>query len=361
MAGRIEWVGFQNQSGQNIPPFSIIQARGWQMPDPSGSDVSATTPVINGNQPSGSINPSACYITSSGATAPGGYGVCARPTPTTPLLVALAGPQQDKNDGPFRMCGPAGGGSSSGDTVGGSSGGGSGSGSSWGVTRDFPGFLMVDLPQQGYALVVPSQGPYLGQVPSSAGKPPLGGGTSVNVTVMSDQGGVGIGLEVPTQAVVKVYNRFLTIPLDQTFLFDWTGEGWEVVCAENILLIATINSIGGEMGQQATLALTGEKVAFNNQLGFTLAVNAIVFLQTSLQGPFPYDLVSMVQNGQVVRGVLQGVLNQGGSANITTAGGATIKVFEVLGLNGGNIPAGKNVVAFFNPDTKQFEVIAAGC
>ncbi len=135
-AGRIRWIGFENQSGEDIPPFSIVEASGWQMPDPSGSAVSVTSPMILGDQPEDPINPYACYITGAATVPAGGNGVCARPTFDLPLLVSVSGSQQDPNDAPFRMCGPSNG--------------------SWQATRDTPGFAMVDLPQQGYALVVPS-------------------------------------------------------------------------------------------------------------------------------------------------------------------------------------------------------------
>jgi hypothetical protein len=142
-AARIEWTGFINQSGQDIPPFSVIQAQSWQAPDPSGADssLSATPPLIVGNLPGGSggtgtVDPNFCYITGSGVTPAGSNGVCARPTLSTPLLAAIAGSQTDANDSPYRLVGPVQG--------------------SWQVTRDYPGFAMVDLPQQGYALVVPS-------------------------------------------------------------------------------------------------------------------------------------------------------------------------------------------------------------
>jgi hypothetical protein len=134
-AGRIRWIGFENQSGTDIPPYSIVEASGWQMPDPSGSDVSVTSPIILGEQPGDPINPYACYITGAATVPAGANGACARPTLDLPLLVSVGGSQQDANDAPFRMCGPSNG--------------------SWQATRDLPGFAMVDLPQQGYALVVP--------------------------------------------------------------------------------------------------------------------------------------------------------------------------------------------------------------
>ena len=88
-AGRIRWIGFENQSGQDIPPYSIIEASGWQMPDPSGSDVSVTSPIVLGEQPGDPINPYACYITGAASVPAGGNGVCARPTLDLPLLVSL--------------------------------------------------------------------------------------------------------------------------------------------------------------------------------------------------------------------------------------------------------------------------------
>ena len=88
------------------PPYSIVEASGWQMPDPSGSDISVTSPIVLGEQPGDPINPYACYITGAATVPAGGNGVCARPTLSTPLLVAIAGGETDANDSPYRLVGP---------------------------------------------------------------------------------------------------------------------------------------------------------------------------------------------------------------------------------------------------------------
>jgi hypothetical protein len=213
-AGRIRWIGFENQSGQDIPPYSIIEASGWQMPDPSGSDVSVTSPIVLGEQPGDPINPYACYITGAASVPAGGNGVCARPTLDLPLLVALSGPQQDNNDAPFRLCGPSNG--------------------SWTATRDMPGFAMVDSPQQGYALVVPAFGPYRGQIQ-----------TTINVQ-QSGTVFVITGPKTSEQAskaqIPNVYNPYASLsassgaPIRVTF--DWVGDNngsWELIAANPCL------------------------------------------------------------------------------------------------------------------------------
>jgi hypothetical protein len=288
-AGRIRWIGFENQSGQDIPPYSIVEASGWQMPDPSGSDISVTSPVILADHPEDPINPHACYITGAGTVPAGGNGACAQPTLELPLLVALSGPQQDNNDAPFRLCGPSNG--------------------NWTATRDMPGLAMVDLPQQGYALVVPSRGPYLAQLgtgDAQSPSPPSGVGVNIIVTTMWSFGaGVAIGNETATSATLTIYNRFSPIGSDGRVLFDWTGQGWEVVESANAQLF--------------------------------------------------------------VRGVLQGALAQGGSAmmkvttNPNTGATTTITVNEVLGLNGGTISAKTNATACFNSYTGRYEVVSTGC
>jgi hypothetical protein len=136
-AGRIEWVKFQNNSGQDIPPFSIVEATGWSQTDPSGSDLSANVPFVLGDQPTDPIDPDNCYITGAITVLAGGYGSCARPTQTTPLLLAIGGSRNNIGDGPFAPCGP--------------------SNASWTGTRGADGFVMLAAPQNGYALVAPAQ------------------------------------------------------------------------------------------------------------------------------------------------------------------------------------------------------------
>jgi hypothetical protein len=63
----------------------------------------------------------------------------------------------------------------------------------------------------------------------------------------------------------------------------------------------------------------------------------------------------------VMRGTLIGALASGGQATVTATDGKPYLVYEVLGLNGGSLVAGTTVVAFFNNDTQQLEVMAAGC
>jgi hypothetical protein len=210
-AGRIRWIGFQNQSGQSIPPYSIIEASGWQMPDPSGSQVSVASPVVLAGQPSDPINPYACYITGAASVPAGGNGVCAQPTLDLPLLVAISGSQQDSNDAPYRMCGASNG--------------------SWTATRDMPGFAMVCSAQQGYALVIPTFGPYSGQLPqnspSNTGQITI---TLYNEPFSGQSGGV-------SNATIACWNPYGNIDTTQTgaivrCTFDWVGGQWELIAAD---------------------------------------------------------------------------------------------------------------------------------
>jgi hypothetical protein len=309
-AGRIRWIGFQNQSGQSIPPYSIIEASGWQMPDPSGSNVSVSSPVVLAGQPSDPINPYACYITGAATVPAGGNGVCAQPTLDLPLLVSLSGSQQSGSDAPFRMCGASNG--------------------SWTATRDMPGLAMVDRPQQGYALVIPTRGPYLAQLGTGSSGTPINpqqqtsqsstqasgpaAGTWQTITVTTafglnrGTGGYGdappIGSETLTGATLSIYNRFNPILPGGVLLFDWTGQGWEVVESPN--------------------------------------------------------------GGGFCRGFLTSNLTQGGSATVQIATTSdtntiTITVNEVLGTNGATIASGTKVTAFYNLYTNQYEVVSTGC
>ncbi len=272
-AGRIRWIGFENQSGQDIPPYSIIEASGWQMPDPSGSDISVTSPIILADQPEDPINPYACYITGAGAVAAGSYGVCAQPSLDLPLLVALSGSQQDSNDKPFRLCGPTDG--------------------DWTATRGMPGFAVVDSPQQGYALVVPTQGPYAASLPENT--PNTAGNVTVTLT------------STENQSTMQVYNPFENIDTTQL-------DGASLRC--------TIDWVWG-----------------SNQ----------------------WELIAYPRSRVFIRGKLQTALAQGSSTKLTTAAGAVETVREALGLNGGTIPNGTNVTAFFNFDTRQWEIVSTGC
>jgi hypothetical protein len=208
-AGRIRWIGFQNQSGQSIPPYSIIEASGWQMPDPSGSDVSVTSPVVLAGQPSDPINPYACYITGAATVPAGANGVCAQPTLDLPLLVSLSGSQQDGNDAPFRMCGPSNG--------------------TWTATRDIPGLAMVDRPKQGYALVVPTRGPYAGNLPQNQS---MTGGSIQITTFVAPTGNA-------SSKRLTVYNPYGNIDTTRQgailrCTYDWvndTGQ-WELIAAD---------------------------------------------------------------------------------------------------------------------------------
>jgi len=234
-AGRIHWIGFENQSGQDIPPFSIIEASGWAMPDPSGSNVSVTSPIILGDQPTDPINPYACYITGAVTVPAGGNGVCARPTLDLPLLVSLSGAQDDGNDAPYRLVGPSDG--------------------SWQATRDYPGFAMVDLPQQGYALVVPSPPAQIQLYMTVAGPdttpyPKLSSQPTVYYAQLL-QGAI-FPQTVGSQNIQPIMNpssaSYTYLYSDLTYIFQGT-----IVAALNQVVIGVVTGSRFEIGMAGTL------------------------------------------------------------------------------------------------------------
>jgi hypothetical protein len=229
-AAGIEWVPFRNDSGSSIPPFSVIAATKWIFPD-SADGGEALDPFFVGKQAVDPINPYALYITSAIATPPASgtlpNGVAARPTLAVPLLVALAGPRQDGQDVPFRMCGV-----SSATGAGTGDGSGTGASPSWGVTRDMPGFLMIDLPDQGYAHVVPSFGPYPGQLPSD--KDVTQGAVKVKTFIGPAAGNL---LSAVSQVIVSCWNPYTTIittdpESNPRCTFDWVVWQWELIAAD---------------------------------------------------------------------------------------------------------------------------------
>jgi hypothetical protein len=134
-AGRIRWIGFENQSGTDIPP--LLDCGSFRLADARSEWFGRQRDVADhSRRAAGRPDQPVRLLHHRRGDGPSrSHGACARPTLDLPLLVSVAGSQQDPNDAPFRMCGPSNG--------------------SWQATRDLPGFAMVDLPQQGYALVVP--------------------------------------------------------------------------------------------------------------------------------------------------------------------------------------------------------------
>jgi hypothetical protein len=282
-ANRIAWIAFQNMSGQAIPPFSIItcdtgsadpsSGTGWNFPDPSGDGLSVTEPSIFGYQPKDPINPHTLYITGATATPAGGYGSCARPHIDVPLMLMMD-PSTGAPD-TFDLCGPSDG--------------------SWTGTLGAPGLAVFSSTQHdNYVLVVPSIGPYSGNLP---GATQVSSGGSITVTL------IGTANPATIQAVCPFDN------IDTTLL-----NGTSLRC--------TVDWVWG-----------------TNQ----------------------WEIIARTPGRTMIRGTLQTALSQGGSAKITTTGGATETVHEVLGTNGATIPANTEVTADYNSDTQQWEVVSTGC
>ena len=145
------------------------------------------------------------YITWSVEIPPNSYGACTRPD-QTPLLAQLAGAQSDSADVPFRLAGPQPG--------------------QWTLTRDAPGFVMVALPQNGYALMIPGRGPYVGRLVGGAVQ---GGNVQLQMTT---------GPKGATSATPKVtaYDRFA--PIEPTRSASSTGSRTATRSSPDVLTAA---------------------------------------------------------------------------------------------------------------------------
>lgn len=197
---RIVWQSCYNNSGQAIPPFSVVMTTGWNLPDMSGFQTDS--PYLNVKQPDGTGAPYNHFITWEVEIPANSFGACARPD-QTPLIALLAGGQSDSSDAPFRLCGPQPG--------------------QWTLSRDAPGFVMLSPPQNGYALVVPSRGPYIGQLTAAASQ-----GGAATLTMMSG----AKGRETAGSLTINAYDRFAAIAQGAQCLFDWAQNGWEIIAAE---------------------------------------------------------------------------------------------------------------------------------
>jgi hypothetical protein len=304
-AGRIEWVGFINQSGQDIPPFSVIQALSWQAPDSSGTDV-PTPPVIIGDQPgsqssTGAVDPNSCYVTGAGMTPAGSNGVCARPTLSTPLLASIGGSQNDFNDSPYRLLGPTAG--------------------SWQLTRDCPGFALASQPQSGYALIVPAP-PAQVQLyqtiagPSDTSYPKLSSSPSVYYAQLLQ--GATFPNQVGGQNIQPIQNQttasYSYVWCDQTYLFQGT-----VVAALNGIVIGVVTGSRYEIGMAGTL-------------------------------------VSQLSSGGTSTATVQYLDALGNTVN------DTLTVWENIGLSSGqNIPAGTGVFIEWDNSLFAWVVVATAC
>ena len=81
---------------------------------------------------------------------------------------------------------------------------------------------MLAQPQNGYALVMPSRGPYIGQLTQAAEQ---GSSATLKMTAGSK------GSESPGPATITAYDRFAPISVDTMCLFDWVQNGYEIIAA----------------------------------------------------------------------------------------------------------------------------------
>jgi hypothetical protein len=345
-ASKIPWVAFRNASGQTIPPYSLVTASSWYTPDPSNTfGGPSLSPFFTAMQPGSgsyyssnpSVNPHTIYITGRESTPPapgqGPNGVAARPD-IYPQLISLNGAA----GGPGQLAGPV---------VG-----------SWSIAAGSAGFMMVGPPVGGLIPVKTLPGPYVGQANET-----IATGASGPV----DHWTGPKGAESDSEITFTCYNRFGLLEPGSWCLFDWIDQGWEIVELTSAAIVR--GSINDRLikGGQTTMTMVD---VYGNPLN-TITVNEVLGINgysypagTVLQALWNRTTQQwevMQQLPQVMRGVLIAKLPSGGSALATGTDGRAYMVFEVLGLNGGSIPAGTNIVAFFNNDTQQLEVMAAGC
>jgi hypothetical protein len=345
---KIVWLGCFNDSGDTIPPFGCVMMTGWALP-PDISDPTESSPYMLVDQPDGSVSPEHHYFNGPVAIPPDCYGAVARPNRNVPLLVALSGSQNDPNDVPYRMVGPSSG--------------------SWQAARDTPGFAMVAQPQAGYALVVPTSGPYVAQVPGSSdyGDGGSSGGSGANGLPSNSSGPVDvfwatdgtIGDETDTSVTVTVYNRFSSLNPGDWLLFDWSGQGWEVV---------TDNQSGSGVvrGALTDILAKGGSAPFRDLKGKPYTVSEVLGINDgTYKAGTRLDVARNPSNGlweviqplqQVMRGTLDSLLSPNGTSTITASDARTYTVVEV---NGSSFQSGQMVEVFFNNWTGQFEVISS--
>ena len=124
----------------------------------------------------------------------------------------MAGGQTGSSDAPFRLCGPQSG--------------------QWTLTRDAPGFVMLAQPQNGYALVMPSRGPYAGQLPANTSTTT----GSVKITTFIEPFS-GTSSGTASSVTVACWNPYANIDTTQSganlrVTFDWVGGQWELIAAD---------------------------------------------------------------------------------------------------------------------------------
>jgi hypothetical protein len=344
-ADKIPWVMFRNDSGMTIPPFSLVTAAQWYTPDPANPlGGSSLSPFFSGMQPgSGSyyssqpvVNPYTLYITGREPTGPtsdpGPNGMAARPD-VYPQLVSL----DSESSSSSQLGGPTAG--------------------SWSLSTGSAGFLILGAAQGGLVPVKTLPGPYLGQADQL-----IASGSFGPVDLWTG----AKGSESDGGITFTCYNRFGLLNVGDWCLFDWVDQGWEIV----ELTTATI-----VRGQLTDTLAKGKSAPFTTYdlygNGTPITVNEVLGIN---DGTYPsgttldafynvdsqqWEVLQPLQ--QVIRGTLQNVLNDGGNSTIKATNGRVYTVYEVLGLNGGSIAAGTMIAAFYNNDTSQFEVIAAGC
>jgi hypothetical protein len=344
-AAKIPWVDFANVSGQTIPPYSVVQATAWHVPDPT-LPIGSTflSPYFDGTLPGGNniyvpstqVSPYGLYITGELATPPapdsGPNGQAARPD-EYPQLCTLSG-----TPGVSMLVGPQ-----------------SGSGA---LIPGSAGFTVVGALAANLAPVKTVRGPYLGKAMQA-----IPSGTSGPVDMLLG----AKGSEFDGGIQFTCYNRFGALNTGDKCLFDWVDQGWEVVDEQSAIIIR--GALNGRLIKGGNATLTTVDIYGNPQ-------NTVTVFEVLHINGYSYPIGTIVQAiwnsvtqqwevmqplPQVMRGALISALSSGGSATATGTDTRAYQVYEVLGLNGGSIPAGTNIVAFFNNDTQQLEVMAAGC
>lgn len=360
---RIPWVQFRNDSGQVIPPFSVIMSTGWLYPDPQnpvgGPSLSPfMTATMPGGQFAGAtgdtgsagggttgnaveINPYDLYLTGSIATpptgGPGPNGVCARPIDYPQLATVNSSSQIT----PGTLIGAVQG--------------------SWSLWAASSGFVALGAPQLNLCLVTSNPGPYLGQATAAIPHASIG---PVDIFIGPQNNETDGGIEF------QVYNRFYDLQLGDWCLFDWVDQGWEVVEAPARPVIrGTLQGILVKGGSAQLLGLPNPNASTSSPQTYTvyetLGINGGSYPKGTILDVFWNSFTTQWEVlqplPQMIRGSLVSALSQGGSATITATDNHTYPVYEVLGLNGGSIAAGTNIFASYNNDTARFEVVSAGC
>jgi hypothetical protein len=221
---KIPWVPFRNDSGQTIPPYSVISAAQWYGPNIDnpigGSTLSpffSALPPGNQNRYSTNptpINPYTLYLTGRESTNPasgqGPNGMAAQPL-FIPMLASIASLYTSTGQATAgETCGPL-----------------PGSLNPFAMTLDAPAFIIAGFSSNSqYVFVQTYTGLYRGNLPANSGNTT----GLIQVTTFVEPAGTPSNITYP---VCNPYGNVITGQgINPRCTYGWVGGQWELVAAD---------------------------------------------------------------------------------------------------------------------------------